>query len=389
MTLFIRKVELRNFRNYESFSLDGLGDLTILVGRNAAGKTNVVESLQLLTSCMSFRHPKIEHLIKEGQTHASASMLVTDGSRELEYVLSLTPGKRAYRLNGKAKRTADLKGIVPSVTFTPDDLSIVKGGNAARRDLLDDAGSQISRNHHQIKKDYDQVLRAKNRLLKDGASADYLASLDEMVIMCGAQLAVYRAALFARMAPYICEHYRQIANSRDILSVKYEPSWCADRQEAGGVSSDAGIFEYSLAAPCEKPSFDRDGARAALADALQRRRFEEVARKRALVGPHADAISFTLDGKDAAVFGSQGQQRTIVLALKLAEVDLIEDVLGQRPVLLLDDVMSELDEARRDALTERITQGVQTFVTTTNLSYFSPAMIASARVVRLGEEDRS
>ncbi len=379
MTLSIRKIALCDFRNYASFSLDEVGDLTIFVGRNAIGKTNIVESLQLLTACTSFRHPKIDHLIKEGCSAASAEMFATDGSRELTFQLLLAPGKKTHKLNGKAKRTADVKGIVPSVTFTPDDLGIVKGGNAARRDLLDEVGSQVSRNHHQLKRDYDQVVRAKNRLLKEGAAADYLASLDEMIVMCGAQLTAYRASLFARMAPYICAHYRSIANARDSLGVRYAPSWCVSDRSAHA-------YAYSLEEASAGVPFDRDTARVELSRALEARRAEEFSRRRALVGPHADAISFEIDGRDAALFGSQGQQRSIVLALKLAEVDLVEELLGQRPVLLLDDVMSELDESRRDALTACISKGVQTFVTTTNLAYFAPDLLERARIVSLGED---
>ena len=127
----------------------------------------------------------------------------------------------------------------------------------------------------------------------------------------------------------------------------------------------------------------RDEARAALAEAIERRRAEERARRRALVGPHADKVEFFVDGRDASVYASQGQQRSIVLALKLAEVAVIEDVLGSRPVLLLDDVMSELDEHRRRMFLEHVKQDTQTFITTTNLSYFDDELLGRARVVTL------
>ena len=139
----------------------------------------------------------------------------------------------------------------------------------------------------------------------------------------------------------------------------------------------------------EIPSFTRDEARNELARALEVRRGEELARKKSVVGPHADEVYFYIEGKNASLYGSQGQQRSIVLACKLAEASIIDDMLNQKPVLLLDDVMSELDEHRRHALVEFISGDMQTFITTANLAYFDDALLKTARVVRLGEKEAS
>lgn len=373
MALRITSIELCNFRNYRRFALEDVGQITLLVGPNAVGKTNVVEAVQLLTAAASFRHPKIAHVIKEGESSGRASLRLNGDARDLEVSLFLADGRRSYQVNGKAKRPSDIRGTMPSVVFTPDDLSIVKGGNSGRRALLDALGSQLSANHDRIKKDYDQIIRSKNKLLKDEADSLMVESVNELVVRVGAQLTCYRAALFTRMMPYLASHYAALTSGVDELTARYVPSWVMEGSECRPESASA------------VPS--REEARSCLSRALSDRSSEERARRKAVVGPHADRIEFFIDGKDAALFASQGQQRSVILAEKLSEVSLIEDVLGKRPVLLLDDVMSELDASRRAALVDHIDTGLQTFITTTNLSYFDGDIADRARIVHLARMD--
>lgn len=387
MGLMLSNISFRDFRNYETFALDNLGPLTILVGPNAVGKTNAIEGIQLLTSAASFRHPKVAHLVRGTADSAHVGGLVTDGHRELELSLDVSEGKRHHALNGKAKRPVDLKGLIPSVVFTPDDLGFVKGPRSVRLAALDNLGSQLSTNHYLIKRDYEKVVRYKNRLLKEEASADLIASINEMLVTCGAQLTCYRSALFEKLEPFLTSHYASLSEGRESFSAFYLPSWKADEASfltEGAVANAAGGF-----GGCQEErmgnslSLSRDDAREALSRDLAKRAGEERRRHRSLVGPHADHLGFFIDGRDAATFGSQGQQRSIVLAFKLAETALIREILGQSPLLLLDDVMSELDERRREALVSFISSGMQTFVTTTNLSYFNSDLLAEARIVEL------
>lgn len=375
MTLRIDHLELHDFRSYERFSLDGIGPLTVLYGPNAAGKTNVIEGVQLLTAQTSFRHPTVSQLIRMGSSVARLAAHATDGNRVIDLALSLSEGKKRYELNGKAKRAVDLRGIVPSVTFTPDDLALVKGSHAGRRATLDALGAQLSRNHYLIHHDYEKVLKHKNALLRDEAPEALVRSINDMVVKCGAQLTCYRVALFERVAAATKEYYEDIAPGEK-LEAQYIPSWLVSRETDDTIACATGA----------SPS--RDEAREALETALNQRFYEEVTRRRSLVGPHADHIVFTIDGQDASLFASQGQQRSIVLAYKLAEATVVESVLGQKPVLLLDDVMSELDERRRRALVSFILQDIQTFITTANLDYFAPDLLAQAQVVRLAHEKR-
>ena len=366
MGLSITHISFADFRNYERFELGGIGPLTVLVGPNAAGKTNVVEGVQLLTAQTSFRHPTGLQLVREGSRVANLRMHVEDENRQLDIMSVIAEGKRTFSLNGKAKRAADLKGLVPSVAFTPDDLALAKGAMTIRRNALDEVGSQLSRNHYLIRRDFDKVLRQKNALLKDDADRLYLESVNELMVTCGAQLVCYRAALFAKLARYMASYYADIAGRGESLQACYAPAWF-------------GEGEYLK----EGEAMSRDDARAAMSSALLSCMDRERARKRSLVGPHADRMEFLIDGRPAGVYGSQGQQRSLVLSFKLAEVSLLRDMLGQNPVLLLDDVMSELDERRRRALVQFVSGDIQTFVTTANLAYFDDDLLASARIVEL------
>ena len=366
MSLRIEHIAFSDFRNYEALDLNGISDLTVFVGPNAVGKTNIVEGIQLLTAQSSFKHPTSLQMIRQGATSARLAADVSDGNRELSIALSLSEGKRSFSLNGKTKRTADLKGLAPSVSFTPDDLQLSKGSMSLRRDAIDAMGSQMSRNHYLIRKDWGKVLRQKNMLLKDEADVLMLESINDLVITCGAQLTCYRAALFAKLSAYMESYYSEIAGSLERMDARFAPSWA---REGEWLSRDEALT--------------KGDARSLLAEALKEKLSEERIRRRSLVGPQADRIEFFVGGKQVSVYGSQGQQRSVVLAFKLAEVSLIRDILSQQPILLLDDVMSELDEHRRRSLVQFVSSDIQTFITTANLAYFDKDLLAHADIVQL------
>lgn len=366
MGLVLKRLEFFDFRSYSHLELADLGTLTVFVGPNAVGKTNIIEGIQLLTAQTSFRHPTVPQMVRHGAPFARLDCWASDGSRDLRFTLQVADGKKKRLLNGKPKRAADLRGIVPSVAFTPDDLELARSASAPRRDALDALGSQLSSNHHRIRSDYEKALKGKNRLLRDEASDDFLASMDEVMIMVGAQLTCYRAALFSRLAKAMAKYYAEITNGKERLEASYVPSWIEHDPD-----------KVMLDVPT------RDQARASLERALFARRGEERARRRSVVGPHADHLDFFIDGRNAAFYGSQGQRRTLVLAFKLAETALIEDILDQKPVLLLDDVMGELDADRRRALLAFAVDDLQTFITATGLSYFGDDLLSRAAVIDL------
>lgn len=346
-----------NFRSYEHFELHDIGDLTIFSGPNASGKTNAIEALQLLTALTSFRNAKTAELVKQGTSFSTAQVHMTDGERQLDVALHLkledqTEGRatKQYVYNGKKRPSKELRGILPSVTFTPDDLNLAKGSNRFRRRELDLVGGQVNANYYQILHDYDKVLRQKNRLLKEEASMPLLEAADEVFQTVANQLTNYRKSLFDRLSPMIAKHYESFSSESEKLSASY-----VEGREGDGLSCSPSLSDEALA-------------------------------HKTLAGPHLHAINFFINDLPVRDFASQGQQRSLVLAIKLAESELIEEILQQLPVLLLDDVMSELDESRRQALVKELLAGKQTFITTANIDYFAPEMLEKATVVTFDNE---
>lgn len=372
----LREISFSNFRNYQSFMLDNIGNLTILVGDNGVGKTNILEGIQLMTSGDSFRHAQIAQLIHEGAPFARIRTETSDGNRLMLTELTIEPGKKRYCVNGKAKSIVDIRGVLPAVVFTPDDLDLAKKSSSVKRDALDVLGMQLTRNYYIVRRDYEKVVRYKNRLLKEEASQALVESIDETLVTCGSQLFCYRLALFNRLVPLVKENYAHIVvgslgrGEGEEFGATYRASWTH-------LSGDGNLELAEFGAP------DRNEVKEWLYKSLEKFREDERMRRRSLVGPHNDKIEFFLNGRDASNFASQGQQRSIVLAWKLAEVSLIRASLGTSPVLLLDDVMSELDGNRRDMLVRFVTNDIQTFITATDLSGFNTELLDRSSVVEL------
>ena len=375
MALRLKSVRFRQFRNHKVFELSDIGDLTVLVGQNGVGKTNILEGIQLLVSGTSFRHAPTAQLIQEEQTTARLEGELVDENRLLSISLSMEDGRKRYEINGKGKQLAEVRGLVPTISFVPDDMSLIKGSSAGRRDALDERGSQLSASYSAIHQDYERVVKHKNKLLKEEASESLLDSIDEMVVTCGSQLFCYRVALFNRILPFISKNYENISDNNEELTASYVPSWgyLEDQKSQKNFPAFGGIDKERI----------RDMMRMRLHDYRPR----ELERKRSLVGPHNDKIYFYLDGKDASSFASQGQQRSIVLSWKMAEADLTTDMTGSKPVLLLDDVLSELDTTRRHKLVSFVDCCSQAFMTATDLSFFPAELAGKASIVGLSGQE--
>jgi len=366
MGLAITRITLRRFRSYLDAAFDDIGLLTVFVGPNAVGKTNIIEGIQLLTSLSSLRNATAGQLVHWGEKDLFIEAKEKDAYRDLDVSLQTLEGKRLYKVNGKKKAPREVRGILPSVVFSPDDLCLVKGAQSIKRAAIDAIGVQINANYHQIKKDYEKLIRHKNLLLKEGQDPVLLQSVNEMLGVIGAQFQAYRSALFNRMSPFIQGFYQDIAENREDLACSYIPFW----------------EDYDPEAAASYP-FTREEGQERFMHEAEARGGEELRRKAALFGPHADKVEFFIDGRNAGAYGSQGQQRSLVLAFKLAEIATIQEITGQQPVLLLDDVMSELDKRRREALLSLLSKDVQTFITTTTLEAFPQKALQQAKVVRL------
>lgn len=355
---------MRSFRNFSERDLELADGLTVLVGPNATGKTNSVEALQMLTSGMSFRHPRAADLIMDGAPGARISARLEGDGRVIDVACEIGERRRSFLRNGKKCRPAELSATLMSVLFCPDDLSFVKRGARWRRDELDAFGAQANAGFRKLAQAYAHAVEQRNRLLKEDApDLALLDAWDASVATGGAALLVARLKLFYRLRAHLREIYAQVGGS-DELDCAYECS--------------LGELPGDPAAP------ERGEVCALFSARLAEARAHDLRRQQTSVGPQRDDIAFTLDGRDARSFGSQGQQRSIVLAWKMAEVAIAEEVLGEKPLLLLDDVMSELDASRRDAVTRFVRGGIQTVVTTTNLGYFPESLLEGAEVVRYG-----
>ena len=383
MALSIDNIRFDEYRGYSHLELSGLGHLVVLVGPNAVGKTNIIEGIQLLTAGESFRKPGWAEVVSWDAPAAciKAELVDVAEKRSVTHKLSVSQGKRSYEVNGKKRAASGVRGTCPSVLFIPDHLQMVKGSSALRRDAVDGLAVQLSKTYGAIKADYSAALRQRTLLITSEVHAGPLfESWDESAAVNGARLTVNRMRLFSRLAEHLGAIYAQLADG-ERLECAYVPSWMRF-DGAGRQRPDAQSLEQL--APCaDAEGLAVEEVQAKLEEASRRLAAQELSRKTSLVGPHKDEIAFFVNGRNARLFASQGQQRTIVLAEKLAEVELVREFTGNAPVLLLDDVMSELDARRRDALTAFIDRSTQTFITTTNLGYFSQGLLEQAQVIEL------
>lgn len=362
MSLKVESLALANWRSIEGLSLALDPSLTMLVGPNATGKTNTVEALALLTRGTSFRRAKAAEQVREGAEAGSAKARLAGDGRVVDVGVSVSLGEgRRFTRNGKPVSPSSVAGTLLSVLFTPDDLTLVKGSGRERRGEMDAFGSQASRAYGKVARTYQRSVEQRNRLLKEPVvDESLLAAWDESVALGGATLLSHRLSLMARMGPLWEEAYRRIAGGEEL-----RVSYASSLGELGGAETRAQLAER-------------------MARAFAERREEELSRGHTVVGPHRDDLLLEVAGRDARSFASQGQQRSIVLAWKLAQVRFAEDVLGERPILLLDDVMSELDDHRRAAIASLVDAGIQTVITTTHTGYFDAPTLERAKVVPYG-----
>lgn len=366
MTMYARDLSVARYRSFDSYRLALSDGVTVLAGPNAAGKTNLIEALQLLTSGTSFRHPTAADLVRDGAGSCKVELRLEGDGRVLDMGLSVEDGKRSFSRNGKRCAASGVRGVLPSVLFCPDHLDMVKRGAIERRTALDDFGVQLSARYADLASAYGRCVSQRNALLKETwCCREMLGAWNESLSRAGSALLVHRLALLDRLSGHVCDAYGRVASGEpagvSYVSTLGDLPRIEDRDELRGWA-----YEHMLSA-------------------LDERADEEIRRGVTLVGPHRDEIEFSVAGRSARSFASQGQQRTLVLAWKVAEVAVARDILGTAPLLLLDDVMSELDAGRRGAFLQLIGDDIQTVITTTNLGYFTDDLLDRAKVVSMGE----
>lgn len=361
MGLHLTNLSVYNWRNFSQEQFTFSDGMTILFGKNAAGKTNTIEALQMLTAGFSFRRATPVQQILEGCSSAHLRANLEGDSRFIELGCDIEPGKRRFLKNNKHCQAQSLPQTLMSVLFNPDDLSLVKRSASFRRDEIDGFGRQAHPAYSNLLSTYTRSIEQRNRLLKsEYIDFSLLDAWDASVALGAASLLLARIHLFDRLASKVQEIYKELACDES-LQMMYKSSLNTD------------IHGYS-----------KEELATLYLNHFKQLRPDELRRQQTLVGPQRDDIVFLIDGRDARFFGSQGQQRSIVLAVKMAEVNLAHEIVGEQPLLLLDDVMSELDSNRRDAMTRFVQEGTQSVITTTNLGYFPQELLTTAQVISIG-----
>lgn len=333
--MLVHKLELVDFRSYERLDLALTDGLTAIIGPNGVGKTNVVEALGLLATLKSFRGAPTESLIRRGANTAVVRAVGERDGRSVSIDLELGRGRTRAQVNQqRLQRGRDLLGALRVTVFAPDDLALVKEGPALRRDFLDDLIVSLDPSADRVLRDIDKIVKQRNALLRqangrlDESAEATLDVWDLKLAAAGEHLTIRRENTLGSLMPGVATAYDELAGEASDVTAFYERSWETDDLAAG----------------------------------LEVARMHDVRRAITSVGPHRDDISFSINGFDSRVEASQGEQRTLALALRLAGHRLVSEQLGEPPLLLLDDVLSELDPERARVLLATLPPG-QTIIT--------------------------
>lgn len=354
--MLVDSVELVDFRNYEELKITLTAGTTAILGRNGQGKTNLAEAISFLATLESFRGAPNEALVRRGadRAYVRADVIDDDGRRSLiECEIARSGPSRVQVNRQRLPRTRDLLGVIRTSVFSPDDLVLVKGSPGERRRFLDTSLTALAVRNDALRRDLDRAIRQRSVLLRqsggrlDESSAATLDVWDGRMAELGDLMGTERAMLVERLEPLVIEAYSRLAGVDVSVRLDYDPEW----------------------------------RRSGLADALARSRQDDLRRGVSTVGPHRDELEVELDGMPARTHASQGEQRTLALALRLAAHRLIAERVGSTPILVLDDVLSELDEGRATALLDDLPAGQIVITSASPL----PEAARPDRVIRIAD----
>ena len=339
--MIIESMELKNYRNYDTLHIQFSPKTNILYGNNAQGKTNLLEAIYVCCTTKSHRGSKDREMIRfqEEESHIKLNIRKDQVPYRIDMHLKKNKAK-GIAINGiPIRKASELFGIVNVVFFSPEDLNLIKNGPSERRKFIDLELCQLNKLYVHSLVSYNRILMQRNRLLKDIVfKPEYEETLDVwdlQLAQYGREVIRYRENFIFQLNEMIGTIHQKLSGGRENLQIVYDPCACADQLE----------------------------------DEIKRSRFSDKKQKTSLVGPHRDDIGFYMDKVDIRKFGSQGQQRTAALSLKLAEIELVKKLVKDDPILLLDDVLSELDGERQSHLLSAINQ-IQTMMTCTGLEDF-------------------
>lgn len=339
--MYIESIELNNYRNYREVKVDFGRNTNILYGNNAQGKTNILESIYMAATTKSHRGTKDRDIIRIGEDESHIRLFVNkkDISHKIDMHLRKNKNKGVAIDGLPIHRAMELYGLLNVIFFSPEDLSIIKNGPAERRRFMDLELCQISRLYYQNLSSYNKILNQRNNLLKqiyyDKSLLDTLDVWNMQLVDYGSRIIKERRNFIQMLNDIIGDIHGRLTSGKEKLEI---------------------VYEFNV----DEDNFDR---------VLQEKIDTDLRYSSTQFGPHRDDISFMINGIDARKYGSQGQQRTVALSLKMAEIKLVKKIINDNPILLLDDVMSELDTSRRDSLIEEI-RDIQTIITCTGYDDF-------------------
>lgn len=367
----IKSLKLLYFRNYLSTNIEVHPSLNVLVGNNANGKTNIIESIFCLALGKSYRTKSDSECIMFGETATAMSCIVNKNNRELDIMLGINNKGKSAKIAGiKKTNLTDFVGELNVVLFSPEDLQIVKGSPALRREFMNREFYQFSRIYHKYYLMYQHLLKQRNSYLKDmrknpkdEMSLAYLETLTSQLAKVALYITKERVSFVQDISKLTYKNMLNISNGQETLKIKYKSS----------------VLDALNISEINDESFTEEN----LTKVMMKKSFDDIMRGSTKIGPQHDDLEFYINDLDAKMYASQGQQRSIVLSLKLAEINYLKEKTGTYPVLLLDDVLSELDKNRQLKLLDAINENVQTFITTPSISDIKEDLLKKAKVFKI------
>ena len=367
----IKSLKLLYFRNYLSTNIDAHPSLNVLVGNNANGKTNIIESIFCLALGKSYRTKSDSECIMFGETATAMSCIVNKNDKDLDIMLGINNKGKSAKIAGiKKTKLTDFVGELNVVLFSPEDLQIVKGSPSLRREFMNREFYQFSRIYHKYYLMYQHLLKQRNSYLKDmrknpkdELSLAYLETLTSQLAKVALYITKERVSFVQDISKLTYKNMLNISNGQETLKIKYKSS----------------VLDALNISEIDDESFTEEN----LTKVMMKKSFDDIMRGSTKIGPQHDDLEFYINDLDAKMYASQGQQRSIVLSLKLAEINYLKEKTGTYPVLLLDDVLSELDKNRQLKLLDAINENVQTFITTPSISDIKEDLLKKAKVFKI------
>ena len=360
--MIIKKLEIKNFRNYDSLSLELNDKINIIYGQNGQGKTNLLESIYLLGFTNSHRSFTSENLIKSGEEKAIIKgTLIKDIPYKLE--IDLTKTKKQVKIDDKIiNKLTDYLAKMNVIIFSSEDLDLIKGSPSERRKYFNLELSQLSINYYSALNDFNKLLKLRNEYLKElnqniPIDLNYFHILTDYLINKSVFIYQMRNKFVEKLNKICPPIFKEIANIEG-FNIKYHPS-------------------------IELENFDKETIKKALDDAYNNYLEKEIRLKSTLFGPHRDDFTFNIENNNLREFGSQGQQKMAVIALKLSEIEVFKDFKQTSPIILLDDVFSDLDNKKKNNLLKYIKGDMQVIITTTDLDSIDKSLLTKAKLIHI------